>query len=277
MRQVLSGILFVFSVMLLSISIYFLMGMFQEYRQTDRVNNELQQLHEQQATETEQIEEPVAEDSHEAKPSPTPTPCNEEDTQSEEPRYVDSGLVLLHEKNPDCIFWITIPETVIDYPVMYHPGEKDYYLHRDFYGNYLASGTLYLAENCDSESSDNLIVYGHHMQNGSMFAHLDKYKSEDFFKKHPQIILQTLQGEEIYRILAAFTTPVYTGHDFTYYSFTHAQSEKEYLSFVEACLSRSLYDTGTTAAYGQRLLTLSTCEYSQENGRMVIVAVRETT
>ena len=72
--------------------------------------------------------------------------------------------------------------------------------------------------------------------------------------------------------MAAFATPVYTGNDFAYYAFTKAESKRDYDSFIEAVKKRSLYDTGVTAVYGEKLLTLSTCEYSQKNGRMVVVA-----
>ena len=260
MRRWLAGVLFVFSIVLLTISIYFLMGMFRDYRAEDEMHGRLKELHERADVPEEDTEKPSA----------------SEETESEEPEVViDEGLLALHAENPDCIYWITIPDTPIDYPVMYHPQEKDYYLHRDFYGDYQASGTLYLEEECDPDIGDNLIIYGHHMNSGSMFAALDKYKSRDFYEAHPLVTLQTLHGEETYRIMAALTTSVYTTHDFAYYGFTVTGDPKEYEAYVEACLARSFYDTGVTAVYGQRLLTLSTCEYSQKNGRMVVVAVRE--
>ena len=265
MRRWLTGVLFVFSIILLTISIYFLMGMFLDYRAEHDLNDRIKEIHERTD---------APEDGKE-----TPSPSTEgADTIMEETEteiVVDAGLLALHAENPDCIYWITIPDTPVDYPVMYRPQDKDYYLHRDFYGNYLASGTLYLEEDCDPKIGDNLIIYGHHMNSGSMFAALDKYKSRDFYEAHPLVTLQTLHGEETYRIMAAFATPVYTRHDFAYYGFTVTGDPTEYEAYVEACLSRSFYDTGVTAVYGQRLLTLSTCEYSQKNGRMVVVAVRE--
>lgn len=260
MRRWLAGVLFVFSIVLLTISIYFLMGMFRDYRAEDEMHGRLKEIHERADVPEEDTDNTSA----------------SVDTESQEPEVViDEGLLALHAENPDCIYWITIPDTPIDYPVMYHPQEKDYYLHRDFYGDYQASGTLYLEEECDPDIGDNLIIYGHHMNSGSMFAALDKYKSRDFYEAHPLVTLQTLHGEETYRIMAALTTPVYTTHDFAYYGFTVTGDPKEYEAYVEACLARSFYDTGVTAVYGQRLLTLSTCEYSQKNGRMVVVAVRE--
>ena len=187
-----------------------------------------------------------------------------------------TGLAALHQKNPDCIAWITIEGTIIDYPVMYHPGKKDYYLHRDFNGNHASAGSLYIAEICDPYSSDNVIIYGHHMNSGKMFAALNRYKKKSFFEDHRRIYFETLNGTETYEVIYAFTTPVYTGHDFQYYAFANARTASEFDAYVSACRARALYDTGMTAEYGDRLLTLSTCEYSQKNGRMVVVAKKIT-
>ncbi len=275
MRRWLSIALFLVSVVLLSISIYSLVGMYSEYRQADEMNDKLQRIHDtaEQPEATAIPTEPRATSRPFVTPAPEETPAAETEQAMPE-RDVDAGLLALHEENPDCIYWLSIPDTVIDYPVMYHPQEKDYYLSRDFYGGYSGSGTLYMDEDCDPEWGDNLIIYGHHMNNGTMFAALENYKSEDFCKEHPQITLQTLHGEETYRVMAAFTTPVYTGNDFAYYNFTVTGDPAVYEAFVKECLARSLYETGETAVYGRRLLTLSTCEYSQKNGRMVVVAVR---
>ena len=188
------------------------------------------------------------------------------------PPVIHSGLLALHEKNPDCVAWITIEGTVIDYPVMYRPGQKNYYLHRDFNGNHASAGALFIAENCDPDDSDNVIIYGHHMNSGKMFAALNKYKKQSFYEEHKRIVFETLHGSEAYEIMFAFTTPVYTGHDFAYYAFSKANSAEEYDAYISACRERALYDTGVTEQYGDKLLTLSTCEYSQKNGRMVVVA-----
>jgi len=188
------------------------------------------------------------------------------------PPVIHSGLLVLHEENPDCVAWITVEGTVIDYPVMYRPGQKNYYLHRDFNGKHASAGALFIAENCDPDDSDNVIIYGHHMNSGKMFAALNKYKKQSFYEEHRRIVYETLHGQETYEVMFAFTTPVYTGHDFEYYAFSKANGAEEYDAYIRACRERALYDTGVTALYGDKLLTLSTCEYSQKNGRMVVVA-----
>lgn len=250
MRRFIAGLLFVFSIILLSISIYFLMGMYLEEKQDSQTYDRILEIY----------ENPEENEDMPKKP--------EKAMEIE----VNAGLLALHEENPDCIGWITIEGTMIDYPVMYHPQEKNYYLKRDFYGDYSANGCLFIAEDCVPETCDNLIIYGHHMNSGKMFAALDSYKSEEFYHEHPRILYSTLHGDETYQVIAAFATPVYTGKDFAYYSFVKAENEAEYDSFVRACLERSFYDTGDMAVYGEKLLTLSTCEYSQKNGRMVVLA-----
>lgn len=248
MRKWLAGILFLVSVVLLTISIYFLMGMFLQERQ----DNQLQQT----------LQEFVQE--NENKPG--------EESSGSSFAKADVGILALYEENRDCIGWITIEGTRIDYPVMYRPGDKNYYLYRDFNGESSANGCLFLAEECVPGESDNLIVYGHHMNSGKMFADLEKYKDADFYEAHPTIMFRTIWGNEQYQILSAFTTPVYTENDFSYYSFIKAQKGEDYEDFIKEVKQRAIYETGFTAGYGNKLLTLSTCEYSQKNGRMVVVA-----
>lgn len=216
------------------------------------------------AEESDQVGDESQENGEESLPDETPEPTS--------PPVIHSGLLALHEKNPDCVAWITIEGTVIDYPVMYRPGQKNYYLHRDFNGNHTSAGALFIAENCDPDNGDNVIIYGHHMNSGKMFAALNKYKKQSFYEEHKRIVYETLHGQEIYEVMFAFTTPVYTGHDFAYYAFSKANSAEEYDTYISTCRERALYDTGVTARYGDKLLTLSTCEYSQKNGRMVVVA-----
>ena len=185
-----------------------------------------------------------------------------------------SALSLLHEGNPDCIAWLSIEGTSIDYPVMSRPNDRDYYLHRDFYGSTSKAGSLYLAEICDVLKSDNLTVYGHNMKDGSMFAPLLNYRDQSFYEAHPLIHFETLHDEADYEIIAVLTTRVYTDHDFAFYSFANAHSEQEYDAYVDSCKARALYSIDKSARYGDRLLTLSTCEYSQKNGRFLVVARR---
>lgn len=122
--------------------------------------------------------------------------------------------------------------------------------------------------------SDNCVIYGHHMNNGTMFADLCKYESEDFYQEHKTIRFDTLSGFGEYEIVAVFKTVAYSEQGFKYYHFTRAESAEDFDAYITQCKALSLYDTGVTAEYDDKLITLSTCEYSRKNGRMVVVAKR---
>ena len=185
-----------------------------------------------------------------------------------------SGLASLQKKNADCIAWISIPGTVIDYPVMHTPDNPGYYLHRNFNGKKASGGTLFLSEICNIDRSDNLIIYGHNMKNGTMFAALTKYKSKSFWEEHPYITLETADETRTYKVICALATDVSAGNRFPYYNFSCASSAKEFDSYVATCKQLAYYDTGLTAEYGEQILTLSTCEYTHENGRLLVIAKR---
>ena len=178
----------------------------------------------------------------------------------------------VYEQNPDFVGWISIDGTNINYPVMQTPGNPDFYLKHAFDKSYSDYGVPYVQENCDLEQSDNVVIYGHHMKNGSMFSDLCKYESEDFYQAHKNVHFDTLADFGEYEIVAAFKTVAYSQEGFKYYHFVNAEDEAAFDEFIAECKSLALYDTGVSAEYGDKLITLSTCEYSRTNGRMVIVA-----
>ena len=182
---------------------------------------------------------------------------------------------LPYQKNSDLVGWMTIDGTPINYPVMQTPDRVDYYLHRNFEKKESSLGCLYVRESCDVFApSDNLTIYGHHMKDGSMFASLDKYRKMEFWEEYSEIRFDTLYNRQTYTIFAVFKTTASVGEGFTYHLFEDAADEAEFNDFVSTCKKLSFYDTGITPEYGDKMITLSTCEYSQDNGRLVVVAVR---
>ena len=175
--------------------------------------------------------------------------------------------------NSDVVGWIKIENTNIDYPVMQN---GDYYLHRNIYKNYSSHGTPYLAEYCNIQYSDNLIIYGHHMNDNSMFAQLDNYKKHSFYENHKYIKFYSYYNgktiEKTYEVAIAFKTVVYSDKGFKYYNYTNFSDVQELNDFIENCRKLEFYNTGIDINYGDKLITLSTCEYSQKNGRIVVVA-----
>ena len=176
----------------------------------------------------------------------------------------------LYKINNDIIGWIKIENSNIDYPVMQTKENPNYYLKRNFYKQYSILGTPYMAENCNIEKSDNLIIYGHHINGNKLFGELENYKSKKYYDTHKTIKFYTMTENAEYEIIAVFKTVAYTG--FQYYKFYNAEDEREFNTFIEKCKELSFYDTKKTAVYGDKLITLSTCEYSNDNGRLVIVA-----
>lgn len=181
----------------------------------------------------------------------------------------------IYELNSDLVGWLTIEGTNVDYPVMQTPDSPNYYLRRDFYGNYSVAGCLYAKEEADVFApSDNITIYGHRMSDGTMFAQLFEYRNEEFYLQYPYIQFNTLTERHTYQVAYVFITTVSEGYGFHYHNFVNASSEYAFINFTDECSWNQIYDTGVEVSYGDKLITLSTCEYSQVNGRFVIVAKR---
>ncbi len=204
-----------------------------------------------------------------------PTASEEETTATEEtlpvilPEYR-----ALYERNNDLVGWIHIPDTNIDYPVVQSPYEANFYLHRNFDKEYSYGGTLYARETCDVFApSDNITIYGHRMEkpDGSMFYQLDKFKKQEFWKDHQTFTFDTLYEHHTYQIVCVFKTHGTEGYP--YHRFENGTKE-QFDEFVSTVKSMEFYETGVTAEYGDKLICLSTCEYSLGDGRFVVVAKR---
>lgn len=193
----------------------------------------------------------------------------EENIENQEERKIDINK--LYEENKDIVGWLKIDNTTINYPIMQNINDPNYYLHRDFYKNYSSYGTPYMAKQCNL-NSDNIVIYGHHMKNNKMFGELEKYKSKDFYNNHKIITFTTLEKEYSYEIFAVFKTTVYTKNTFRYYENINFENKKMYDDFINICKDKSLYQTGIEIKDKEKLITLSTCEYSNKNSRLVIVA-----
>lgn len=171
---------------------------------------------------------------------PTDTTGEDEVSASEE-----KNISRLQEMNGDCIGWLSIAETTIDYPVMYTPKDPEKYLRRDFDGKYSVAGTPFLDARCDLEKG-NLIIYGHNIKGGLMFASLKEYLQEDFRKEHPVITLKTAEETLSYTVRAV---KIVTPTDDWYQVL---QSEN-----------------------GVQYLTLSTCYGAGDRERLLVIAKKE--
>ncbi len=184
----------------------------------------------------------------------------------------DIDLNTLYKQNNDLVGWIKINGTNIDFPLMKN---KEYYLRRDFQKNKSKYGVPFIAEYCDINDSDNVVIYGHNMKNGAMFAELEKYEDKSFYDENSEILIYLISNgttvQRKYKIFSVFKVKD-DENDFEYFNFTNATNENEYNVFIENCKERSIYQIDSEIEYKDKLITISTCEYSQKNGRLVIVA-----
>lgn len=180
----------------------------------------------------------------------------------------------LYNLNKSMVGWIKIDGTTIDYPVM-QTKNQDYYLNHNFDQEKDNNGSIFIDADCSIwPRSQNLIIYGHNMKSGKMFGSLKGYKSKDYFEKHPVILFDTLYEKGEYQVMYVFSEVVHDEIEvtFKYYQFINANSETEYTSYMKDMAAMSLYDTGVTSEYGDALITLSTCDYSEGSERFVVVA-----
>ena len=180
----------------------------------------------------------------------------------------------LQEENSDIVGWLEIEGTNINYPVL-QGTDNEYYMTHNYKKQKSQNGSIFLTKDYDwSIPSSNLLIYGHNLNNGTMFQELLKYAKEEFYKEHPIIRFTTNKEDAEYEIISAFKSRVYYKTEknvFRYYFFVNAKSEAEYNEFVQNVKKVSLYDINKTAKFGDQLITLSTCSYHVEDGRFAVV------
>ena len=186
-------------------------------------------------------------------------------------------LEKLHEKNEDCIGWITIEACGIDYPVMYSPHNPEFYLKANFDKEYSGIGTPYVDAFCTplgKDRSDNVIIYGHNISSGEIFHYLDRYEEESFYEENKYFRYDTLEGPGLYEVIAAIRFKAWDAKDTEHYrflSFFDAKNEEDFNTFVSNAKELTPYETAD-AKYGDDLVMLSTCAYHEVNGRFAIIA-----
>lgn len=200
---------------------------------------------------------------------------------SQEKINVDEDILKLQEiqkSNSNIVAWIKIEGTNINYPIL--QGENnEYYLSKNYKDEYSKNGSIFLDYRYDfSKDNCNFLVYGHNNRNKLMFSELLEYENESFFANHKKINIITENENKNYNIISVFKSQVFNKSDigvFRYYDCIEFPNEETYYDYIKKCKEKSLYDINIEPTYGDEILTLSTCEYSNENGRFVVVAVKE--
>lgn len=183
----------------------------------------------------------------------------------------------LYEENSDLYGWIKIEDTVIDYPVMYTPEEPNYYIHRNWEKEESKSGTLYVDGRAIPNETENIIIYGHHMKNGSMFGSLKNYKDISYYEEHKYIEFDTIYERAKYEIISVTKAVVYYEKEppkgeYLFYEHTELDNKEAFDAYIKKAKENAYFETGVTAEYGDKLITLCTCDYWTTNARLLVIA-----
>ena len=180
----------------------------------------------------------------------------------------------LKTENPDIVGWLEIKGTNVSYPVL-QGTDNEFYMTHNYKKEKSKNGSIFLSKDYDwNIPSTNLLIYGHNMQNGTMFEELLKYADYNFYVQHPIINFTTVDEDAEYEIISVFKSRVYYKSEqnvFRYYYFINAETEDEYNEFVSNAKNSSLYNIDANATYGDQLITLSTCSYHVKDGRFAVV------
>lgn len=182
-------------------------------------------------------------------------------------KFASTRLQRLKEVNQDIIGWLTIPNTKIDYPVVL--GENnDFYLDHDLFGNKERHGSIFMDYKNDIQEDQNLIIYGHHMKDGTMFKDLVKYKEKDFYEENTSVFLDLGQGPMEYEIFSAYIVRAQEAD--LWLSF---EDDKGFSEYFDSIKEKSLYPIDVSFKRNRKMLTLSTCTYEMNNARFIIHAL----
>ena len=265
MKNLLTAILLVICV---ASTTYYIYIKYNEYQEQKKIE-ELKEY-------TEQTQASIEYESEEQ--SSEPTISEEESTEFMEPeeKKILPQYVRLYAENADLYGWLKIEGTVIDYPVMYTPESPEYYLHKDWNKEDSNQGLLFADARTDMDETENTIIYGHCMKNRTMFGSLKDYKDSSFYDEHKYIEFDTIYEKATYEIISVSKGIAYyekePENEYLYYKHTELDTEEAFDAYIQNAKNNAYYETGVTAEYGDKLITLSTCDYWTKNARLYIVA-----
>ena len=176
----------------------------------------------------------------------------------------------LKELNPDYVFWLEIPDTEIDYPVVQR--DNEYYLKRDFFGEKNKHGTIFLDERCEV-TGDFLLLHGHNMKDGTMFGSLRDFKKKDFASEHSELVISMDKRDIHLEVVAAALVDLYDAERFVYEQLP--ETEEEAQAYFTELWSHALWCGEINWEPGQRVVLLSTCDYGSEEERFVVFAIEK--
>ena len=199
-------------------------------------------------------------------------------SEAQSPWYddIDIDFAGLRSENPDVVGWIYFENEDISYPVMYS-GDNSYYLRKTFKREHATAGSIFLEGSNKTDFSDcHTIIYGHNMNNETMFGTLDRYQDAAFWAANPTFTLTTPEEERRYEVFAAAVCRVLNTEEagFRYYDHAGELTEAQQEVLTAWLAGQALYETGISPAFGEQIVILSTCSYHTDNGRFIVAARR---
>lgn len=202
----------------------------------------------------------------------TPLPAGTQEAVVEEQVVLDPEVSpievdfdALKQRNPDIVGWIYCPNTVINYPVV-QTDDNMFYLHRDIDGSYSSYGTLFVeCQNQKGFKDGNNMIYGHHMNDGKMFAKLVDYTYQNYYNDHPVMYLNTPEYNYRIELFSGYVTSM--DSDTYKINFENAEENQKWL---DTCMSQSKFQSNYDVKPGDKILTLSTCTYDYDDARFVV-------
>lgn len=258
------AVISIFSIIIIACLISIFSQMYTEYKENESFEK-LAEVVTEETTNTDTETETIR------KPNLLKVSELNDEVQAEQPVYYTTyyephSISELISMNSECFGWISISGTNINYPVMHTPSNPQKYLNKNFYGEYSYSGTPFLDARC-SANSTNLIIYGHHMNNGTMFADLCNYTDYSYFTEHPTVVLETKDGAFAYSVFSVMKVK----SDDDWYKFLTTDLDKTYEKWVSYAKTKSLYNTEITPVCSQQILTLSTCYGYNQDDRILVL------
>lgn len=267
MKNKFRDILYVISIFVLLSSLsYLVYNEYTKYNEKKMMEEvRLEKERNQEKEESEVVVEPETEEIKETEP---------EEEQKEKtilPEYEE-----LYEENNDLYGWLKIEGTEVDYPVMHTPQEPNFYIHKNFDKEDSKKGSIYVDGRC-GEDTENLIIYGHNMKDRSMFGSLREYKQKEYYENHKYIEFDTIYEKQRYEIISVSKAIIYYDEnvpqdEYLFYEHVELDSKEEFDDYMRYMKNNTYYCINNNAEYGDKIITLCTCDYWTENARLLIVA-----
>lgn len=257
MKKVFSTVICIVLALLMALSVFMIVRHYSEEKKASDIYSDMQDFVVTEGTEETELTDPDETEGTESVTTPETEPTQEQSI------AIDFEQLLA--QYPNAVGWLYCEGTPINYPVM-QSDDNDYYLRRLPDGTYNTAGSLFADYRCGKiGETNNFIIYGHNMKNGTMFSSLTKYKSQSYYDEHPVLYLYTPVGDYRIELIAGFVSRP-TGEVYN--------TDQTYEQMLKYC-SLSTFRSGAMLCDESVYITLSTCSYEYENARYVVIGSLE--